>query len=75
MGKSRLEAFSGGVLAILITIMVLELRTPEGDTLQALRPLLGVFVSYALSLLVLGTYWNNHHQLLHTVARVSARVM
>jgi uncharacterized membrane protein len=71
MGKARLEAFSDGVIAIIITIMVLEMKVPEGDTLGALVPLLGVFLSYVLSFVYVGIYWNNHHHLLHTVERVS----
>ena len=69
MGKSRVEAFSDGVFAILITIMVLELRPPEGQTLDALRPLWGVFLSYAMSFVFLGVYWNGHHHLLYTATR------
>ncbi len=70
MGKTRLEAFSDGVLAIIITIMVLDLKVPHGENLSALGPLLPVFLSYVLSFLYIGIYWNNHHHLLHTVARV-----
>ncbi len=75
MGKARLEAFSDGVLAIIITIMVLELDVPDGDTLEALRSQGGVFLSYALSFVFIGIYWNNHHHLLHTAHRVSAGVL
>lgn len=75
MGKTRLEAFSDGVLAIIITIMVLELKVPEDIELAALRPLLGVFLSYILSFIYIGIYWNNHHHLIHTVERVSGGVM
>jgi uncharacterized membrane protein len=75
MGKSRLEAFSDGVIAILITIMVLELKVPHGSELAALRPLLPVFLSYVLSFAYLGIYWNNHHHMLHTVSRVSGGVL
>lgn len=75
MGKSRIEAFSDGVFAILITIMVLELRVPDGETLAALRSLWGVFLSYTLSFVFLGIYWNGHHHLLHAAQRVSAGVM
>src|SRR4029078_10131307 len=64
MTKTRLEAFSDGVIAILITIMVLELRVPHGDDLSALSPLWPVFISYVLSFIYLGIYWNNHHHLL-----------
>ena len=75
MGKSRLEAFSDGVIAILITIMVLELKVPHGDTPAALAPLLPVLLSYVLSFVYLGIYWNNHHHMLHTVTRVSGGVL
>jgi len=75
MGKNRLEAFSDGVLAIIITIMVLEMKVPHGDSLQALRPLLPVLLSYVLSFIYLGIYWNNHHHLLHTVDKVSGAVL
>jgi len=75
MGKNRLEAFSDGVLAIIITIMVLELKVPHGEELGALRPLLPVFLSYVLSFLYVGIYWNNHHHLLHTVRKVSGGVL
>jgi uncharacterized membrane protein len=75
MGKGRLEAFSDGVLAILITIMVLELKVPHGDTLAALRPLAPVFLSYLLSFVYLGIYWNNHHHMLHVTREVSGGVL
>ena len=75
MGKTRLEAFSDGVLAIIITIMVLELEVPHGDSLRALRPLLPVFLTYLLSFIYLGIYWNNHHHMLHAAKRVSASVL
>ncbi len=75
MGKGRLEAFSDGVIAIIITIMVLELKVPHGDTLHDLSPLLPVLLSYVLSFANVGIYWNNHHHLLHTVTRVSAKVL
>lgn len=71
MGKTRLEAFSDGVIAILITIMVLELKVPHGDTIETLTPLWGVFLSYVLSFVYLGIYWNNHHHMLHTVQHVT----
>ena len=61
MGKGRLEAFSDGVMAIIITIMVLEIKVPQGDTLNDLRPLLPVLLSYVLSFVYVGIYWNNHH--------------
>ncbi|MBK6998762.1 MAG: DUF1211 domain-containing protein [Rhodoferax sp.] len=75
MHKSRLEAFSDGVLAIIITIMVLELKVPHGDGLDALKPLLPVFLSYILLYFYIGIYWNNHHHMLHTAHRVSGRVL
>ena len=75
MGKGRLEAFSDGVIAILITIMVLELRAPHGTELAALVPLLPLFMSYLLSFIYLGIYWNNHHHLLHLAARVNGSVL
>ena len=65
MGKARLEAFSDGVIAIIITIMVLELRVPAGESFSALIPLFPVFVSYVLSFVYVGIYWNNHHHMLH----------
>jgi uncharacterized membrane protein len=71
MGKSRLEAFSDGVIAIIITIMVLEMKVPHGESLHALRPLLGIFLSYVLSFVYVGIYWNNHHHMLHASRRVS----
>jgi TMEM175 potassium channel family protein len=75
MGKSRLEAFSDGVIAIIITIMVLELKAPHEPTLEALRPLVPVFLSYALSFLYVGIYWNNHHHLLQAARRVSGSIL
>src|SRR3954452_2048478 len=75
MRKGRVEAFSDGVFAIIITIMVLELKAPHGDTLDALKPLLPVFLSYVLSFLYLAIYWNNHHHLLHTVKQVSGGIL
>lgn len=74
-GKSRLEAFSDGVLAIIITIMVLELKVPHGDDLSALRPLIPVFLSYVLSFIYIGIYWNNHHHMLLLTQRVSGSVL
>ena len=71
MGKTRLEAFSDGVIAILITIMVLELHVPRGADWAALRPLLPVLLSYVLSFVYLAIYWNNHHHMLHVVQKVS----
>jgi uncharacterized membrane protein len=75
MGRTRLEAFSDGVLAIAITIMVLELKVPHGDSLAVLTPLWGVFLSYVLSFVYLGIYWNNHHHMLHTVHRVTGGIL
>lgn len=75
MGKGRLEAFSDGVLAIIITIMVLELKVPHGAELSALEPLLPVFLSYLLSFIYIGIYWNNHHHMLHATQSVSGPVL
>jgi len=75
VGKGRLEAFSDGVIAIIITIMVLELKVPEGDDWTALRPLTPVFLSYVLSFVLLAIYWNNHHHLLHACRHVNGRVL
>jgi len=75
MSKGRLEAFSDGVLAILITVMVLELKVPRGTDLAALRPVLPVFLTYVLSYVNLGIYWNNHHHLLHAATRIRGRVL
>src|SRR5882724_11282333 len=72
MNKSRLEAFSDGVLAIIITIMVLELKTPHGVTWEAIKPIIPVLISYVLSFIIVGTYWGNHHHLLHTVTHVTS---
>jgi uncharacterized membrane protein len=75
MHKNRLEAFSDGVLAIIITIMVLELKVPRGADFAALSPLMPVFLSYVLSFVYVGIYWNNHHHLLHTLTRVTGKVL
>jgi TMEM175 potassium channel family protein len=75
MGKERLEAFSDGVIAIIITIMVLELKVPHGEDLAALRPLIPIFISYVLSFVYLGIYWNNHHHMLHAVSQVSGPIL
>lgn len=75
MGKGRLEAFSDGVLAIIITIMVLEMKVPHGDDLAALRPLIPIFSTYVLSFAYLGIYWNNHHHMLHATQKVSGSVL
>jgi uncharacterized membrane protein len=75
MNSTRLEAFSDGVIAIIITIMVLELKVPHGDTLDALAPLLPNFLSYVLSFVYVGIYWNNHHHMLHTCERVTGPIL
>src|SRR6266705_5287127 len=75
MSKGRLEAFSDGVIAILITIMVLELKVPHGADVAALRPVIPVFLSYVLSFVFLGIYWNNHHHLLQAIKHVDGRVL
>ena len=75
MSKGRLEAFTDGVVAILITIMVLELHTPEGEGWDALRPLAPVLLTYALSFIILGIYWNNHHHMLHASQRINGRIL
>jgi uncharacterized membrane protein len=75
MTTTRMEAFSDGVIAILITIMVLELRAPHESSLEALRPLWPVFLSYVLSFVFLGIYWSNHHHLLQAVDHVNGRVL
>jgi len=75
MSKGRMEAFSDGVLAVIITIMVLEMKSPHGTGLVALRPLLPVFLSYALSFIYVGIYWTNHHNLLQAAQRVSGGVL
>jgi uncharacterized membrane protein len=75
MGKNRMEAFSDGVLAIIITIMVLEMKVPHGDDFAALRPLLPVFLTYVLSFIYLGIYWNNHHHMLHVTQHVSGAIL
>lgn len=75
MGRNRLEAFSDGVIAIIITIMVLELKVPSGDGIKALAPLLPVFLSYVLSFVYLAIYWNNHHHMLHTCRMVTGSIL
>jgi uncharacterized membrane protein len=75
MGKTRLEAFSDGVVAIIITIMVLELKVPHGIELSALRPLFPQFLSYALSFIYIGIYWTNHHHLLYVTHRVNGAIL
>jgi uncharacterized membrane protein len=75
MNKGRLEAFSDGVLAVIITIMVLEMKSPQGTSLAALRPLIPVLLSYVLSFVYVGIYWNNHHHLLHATQRVNGATL
>lgn len=75
MGKGRLEAFSDGVMAIIITIMVLEMKVPHGDDFEAIKPLLPVFLSYVLSFIYVGIYWNNHHHLMHVTKKINGKVM
>ncbi|MFN0157339.1 MAG: TMEM175 family protein [Bacteroidota bacterium] len=75
MHKGRMEAFSDGVIAIIITIMVLELKVPHGDQLTDLFPLVPVFLSYTLSFIFLGIYWNNHHHMLQACTRVNGRIL
>jgi len=75
MGKGRLEAFSDGVIAVIITIMVLEMKVPHGTDLEALVPLLPIFLSYVLSFVYVGIYWNNHHHMLHAVQHVDGTVL
>jgi len=75
MKKDRLEAFSDGVIAIIITIMVLEIKVPHGTDLAALRPLLPIFLTYALSFVFVGIYWNNHHHLLHAAQQVDGAIL
>lgn len=73
--KDRLEAFSDGVIAIVITIMVLEMKVPHGDNIESLKPLIPVFISYVLSFIYIGIYWNNHHHMLHAVRSVNGKVL
>ena len=75
MGKNRLEAFSDGVIAIIITIMVLELKVPHGEGIETLVPLIPVFLSYVLSFVYLGIYWNNHHHMLHVTQTVTGPML
>jgi len=75
MKTNRLEAFSDGVIAILITIMVLEMKVPHGEDISTLLPVVPVFLSYILSFVYLGIYWNNHHHMLHTTQRVSGAIL
>jgi uncharacterized membrane protein len=75
MNRTRLEAFSDGVLAIIITIMVLEIKVPHGNDFSALKPLIPVLISYVLSFIYIGIYWNNHHHLMHTVKSVTGGIL
>jgi uncharacterized membrane protein len=75
MNKARVEAFSDGVIAVIITIMVLEMKVPHGDDLASLLPVLPVFLSYVLSFIYAGIYWSNHHHLFHAVHRVNGRIL
>jgi uncharacterized membrane protein len=75
MGKGRLEAFSDGVIAVLITIMVLELKVPHGNDWDTLRPLMPVFLTYVLSFVYLAIYWNNHHHMLHATDRIDGAIL
>lgn len=75
MNKTRLEAFSDGVLAIIITIMVLELKVPHGSDWSSLKPLIPVFLSYIISFLLVGIYWGNHHHLLHAVKNINSKII
>jgi uncharacterized membrane protein len=75
MGKNRVEAFSDGVIAIIITIMVLELKVPHGEGIEALKPLIPVLLSYLLSFVFVGIYWNNHHHMLHAADRVTGAIL
>ena len=75
MNKGRLEAFSDGVIAIIITIMVLEMKVPHGSSVEALRSLLPVFLSYVLSFVYVGIYWNNHHHMLHACTGVTGAML
>src|SRR5207342_3170206 len=75
MGKNRLEAFSDGVIAVIITIMVLEMKVPHGESIEILVPVLPVFLSYILSFVYLGIYWNNHHHMLHACGKVTGSML
>lgn len=75
MGKGRLEAFSDGVFAIIITIMVLEMKVPHGDSLTSLQPLIPIFISYILSFVNIAIYWNNHHHMMHAVHHINGKVL
>src|SRR5947209_16318042 len=75
MTKGRLEAFSDGVLAVIITVMVLEMKPPHGTTLTVLKPVIPVFFAYVLSFIYVGIYWNNHHHLLYATTRVAGSIL
>jgi uncharacterized membrane protein len=75
MNKTRLEAFSDAVIAIIMTIMVLELKVPHGETFEVLKPLLPIFLAYLLSFVYLGIYWNNHHHMLQATKRVNGKIL
>ena len=75
MGKNRLEAFSDGVIAVIITIMVLEFRVPRGESFNALAPLVPALLNYVLSFVYIGIYWNNHHHMLYTVRKVTGSIL
>lgn len=75
MNKTRLEAFSDGVLAIIITIMILEIKVPEGNEFADLKPLIPKFLSYVLSFIYVGIYWNNHHYLIHSLTKINGRIL
>lgn len=75
MGPERMQAFSDGVIAIIITIMVLEMKVPHGDDLASLKPVIPVFISYILSFVNIGIYWNNHHHMMHTIRHVNGKVL
>jgi uncharacterized membrane protein len=75
MNKTRLEAFSDGVLAIIITIMVLEIKVPHGDEFSDLKPLIPKFLSYVLSFIYVGIYWNNHHYLIHSLTKINGKIL
>ena len=75
MGTNRLEAFSDGVIAVIITIMVLEMKVPHGEGMEALIPVIPIFLSYILSFIYLGIYWNNHHHMMHATTRINGRIL
>jgi uncharacterized membrane protein len=75
LGKGRLEAFSDGVIAIIITIMVLEMKVPHGDSIESLKPLIPVFISYVLSFIYVGIYWNNHHHTMQVVKSINGKTL